>query len=153
MLPFTVADDFCREVSRSYGAKEEFSLQASLCWKLAVYGVGFVGFLFLLFHSSTYISSDVSWCNPRKQVYLFDTGWLQISSDRSTCVVQFRIQFGSIWRSIPNWCKTAPMLLLQQCLRYNPIWSLITSSGSCFGCPPSSLFCVYAVCSLGFCPR
>ena len=26
MLPFTAADDFCREVSRSYGAKEAFSL-------------------------------------------------------------------------------------------------------------------------------
>ena len=31
VLPFTAADDFCREVSRSYGAKEAFSLQASLC--------------------------------------------------------------------------------------------------------------------------
>ena len=29
MLPFTAADDFYREVSRSYGAKEAFSLQAS----------------------------------------------------------------------------------------------------------------------------
>ena len=31
VLSFTAADDFCREVSRSYGAKESFSLQASLC--------------------------------------------------------------------------------------------------------------------------
>ena len=29
VLPFTAAGDFCREVSRSYGAKEAFSLQAS----------------------------------------------------------------------------------------------------------------------------
>ena len=28
VLPFTAADDFCREVSRSYGAKEAFSLQS-----------------------------------------------------------------------------------------------------------------------------
>ena len=34
VLPFTAADDFCREVSRSYVAKEAFSPQASLCWNL-----------------------------------------------------------------------------------------------------------------------
>ena len=29
--------------------------------------------------------------------------WPQTSGNRSTCVVQFRIQFGSMWRSGPNW--------------------------------------------------
>ena len=36
VLPFTAADDSCREVSRSYRDKEAFSLQASLCWYLAI---------------------------------------------------------------------------------------------------------------------
>ena len=37
VLPFTAADDFCREVSRLYGTKEAFSLQAFLCWNLSVW--------------------------------------------------------------------------------------------------------------------
>ena len=64
VLLFTAVDDFCREVSRSYGAKEAFSLQASLCWNLAVLRLGCVCFLFLLFHSSTYISSDLCGAIP-----------------------------------------------------------------------------------------
>ena len=31
MLPFIASDDFCREVSRSYGAKEAFSLLEHGC--------------------------------------------------------------------------------------------------------------------------
>ena len=95
-MPFTAANYFCREVSRSYGAKEAFSLKSSLCRNLTC-------FLFLISHSSTYISHDVRWCDPHKQVYFFDIGWPQTSGDNSTCVVQFRVQFGSMWRSRPNW--------------------------------------------------
>ena len=59
VLPFTATYDFCREVSRSYGANEAFSLQSSLCLTLAVSIVVCICFLLRLFHPSTYISSDV----------------------------------------------------------------------------------------------
>ena len=35
-VAFTASDEFCKEVSRSYGANEAFSLQTSLCWNLTV---------------------------------------------------------------------------------------------------------------------
>ena len=44
------------------------SLFKRLYWNLAVERVGSVYFLFLRFHSSTYMSSDVRWCGHRKPV-------------------------------------------------------------------------------------
>ena len=131
MLPFTASDDFCREVSRSDGAKEGlFSSSVSLLNSDRV-DSGLI---------CTYISSDVRWCNPRKQEYFFDIGWRQTSSDRATCVVQCRIQLGSMWRYSPN-CGVK-----RRCCCSN---SACVTTHLEF----DNLCCVCAVCSSGFCPR
>ena len=47
---------------------------------------------------------------------LFDIGWPQTSGYRSTCVVQFRIQFGSMCGSSPNWaCVFSRGVRQRQC--------------------------------------
>ena len=151
---------FCKEVSRSYGAKEAFSFQASLPGILpyrecAVFVSCF--FFSTLAHTSFLMSGG----SVHASKYSFSTlVGPQTSGDRYTCVVQFRIQFGSMSRSSPNWaCVFSRGVRQCQCCcsnsawRYNPIWSLITSSGGCFGWPTSSLCCVCAFCSSGLCPR
>ena len=80
----------------SYGAKESFSLQASLCW------AAFVSCFFTLYHIQLSLLMTGGTIPVSRYSY-FDIGWPQTVGDRSTCVVQFRIQFGSMWRSSPNW--------------------------------------------------
>ena len=83
------ANDFCRVVSQSYGA---FSLQAPLCWFVSCF------FFSTLAHTSLLVSGGAI---PASH-YSSSTCWPQTFDDRSTCVVQFRNQFGSMWRSNRN---------------------------------------------------
>ena len=57
----------------------DFSLLSAGFWPYII--VSLIGFLFGLFHSSTYISPDVGWRNSGQKVQVFYIGWLQATCD------------------------------------------------------------------------
>ena len=134
-------------------------LLPSLCRVLTIERVSLIGFLFGIFHSSSYISPDFRWRNSSQQVQVFYIGWLQASCDGSACTVLLWVQFlGSVsghemisprlvlCTQPQN--SIMPMLLFLWYLRLLPISNWTTFFVDCSGWPPSSFYCVCAPCSL-----